>query len=68
VAVYWLIGGACLFVGWLIGWWFGYDRGKKDGLLELNRAEAHERLQKIQAYRNRDKKPVQDGQNRNKKR
>jgi hypothetical protein len=62
--VYWLIGGGCLVIGWLIG----YGMGKPDGLRELGRAEFYARQRKVRAYRNRNKKPVQGSRNRNKKR
>lgn len=66
VVVYFLIGGACLIIGQLIGWWMGYGRGKKDALRDLQRAELHNRRRKI-AAQNRTKKPVKTGQGRNKK-
>lgn len=65
---YWLIGGACLIIGQLIGWWMGYGRGKKDALRDLGRAELHNRRRKIAASQNQNKKPVKTGQGRNKKR
>ena len=69
----WLVGGACLIVGQLIGWWMGYGRGKKDALREVGRIEEYNRRRKIAASQNRAKKPVKTGQdktgqNRNKKR
>jgi hypothetical protein len=53
--VYWLIGGVCLVIGWLIG----YGMGKPNALRELGRAELYARQRKIRAYRNRNKKPIQ---------
>jgi hypothetical protein len=47
--VVWLIGGACLIVGQLIGWWMGYGRGKKDALREVGRIEEYNRRRKITA-------------------
>ena len=64
---YWLIGGACLVIGQLIGWWLGYSRGKKDALRDLQRAELHNRRRKIAASQNRNKKPVKTSQGRNRK-
>ena len=70
----WLIGGVCLIVGQLIGWWTGYGRGKKDALRETGRIEEYPtRGGRTQASQNRAKKPVKTGQgkagpSRNKKR
>ena len=71
--VLWLIGGVCLIVGQLIGWWTGYGRGKKDALRETGRTEEYNRRRKTAAAQNRAKKPATTGQgktgpSRNKKR
>jgi len=73
VVVYFLIGGACLIIGQLIGWWMGYGRGKKDALRDVGRMEEYNRRRKIAASQNRSKRPVKTGQGktgqaRNKKR
>jgi hypothetical protein len=68
--VYFIIGGACLIVGQLIGWWVGYGRGKRDALRDLDRVQVQARRGKSgnPQNQNQNKRPVKAGQGRNKKR
>jgi hypothetical protein len=66
VALYFLVGGACLIIGQLIGWWMGYGRGKKDTLRDLGRAGQQNR-QRNAASQN-GKRPVKTSQGQKRKR